>query len=145
MRVVIQQVEEAKVLINKKLYSSINNGMLIFLGIHKKDTVENIYPLVTKIMKLRIFKDDRNKSNLSISDLNFSILLVSQFTLYAKTRKGNRPSYTDAAPPQKARDLYDLFIKELKQYNINLQTGKFGANMDIHLTNKGPNTYILES
>ena len=145
MRVVIQQVEEAKVLINKKLYSSINNGMLIFLGIHKKDTIEHIYTLVTKIMKLRIFKDDRNKSNLSISDLNFSILLVSQFTLYANTRKGKRPSYTDAAAPQKAQDLYDLFIKELKQYNINLQTGKFGASMDIHLINKGPNTYILES
>ena len=145
MKVIIQQVECAKVLIDNKLYSSIDKGMLIFLGIHKDDTVQDINTLVKKILKIRIFKDVKNKSNFSISDLNLSILLVSQFTLYANMKKGNRPSYIDAANPKKAQSLYNLFIKELKQYNINLQTGQFGANMDIHLINKGPNTYILES
>ncbi len=145
MKVIIQQVEYARVLIDNKLYSSIDKGMLIFLGIHKDDTVEDINTLVKKILKIRIFKDVKNKSNFSISDLNLSILLVSQFTLYANMKKGNRPSYIDAANPKKAQSLYNLFIKELKQYNINLQTGQFGANMEIHLINKGPNTYILES
>ena len=145
MKVVIQQAEYAKVLIDNKLYSSIDKGMLIFLGIHKNDTVQDINTLVKKILKIRIFKDVKNKSNFSISDLNLSILLVSQFTLYANMKKGNRPSYIDAAKSKKAQSLYNLFIKELKQYNINLQTGQFGANMDIHLINKGPNTYILES
>ncbi len=145
MKVIIQQVEYAKVLIDNKLYSSIDKGMLIFLGIHKDDTVQDINTLVKKILKIRIFKDVKNKSNFSISDLNLSILLVSQFTLYANMKKGNRPSYIDAANPKKAQSLYNLFIKELKQYNINLQTGQFGANMEIHLINKGPNTYILES
>lgn len=145
MKVIIQQVECAKVLIDNKLYSSIDKGMLIFLGIHKDDTVQDINTLVQKILKIRIFKDVKNKSNFSISDLNLSILLVSQFTLYANMKKGNRPSYIDAAKSKKAQSLYNLFIKELKQYNINLQTGQFGANMDIHLINKGPNTYILES
>ena len=145
MKVVIQQAEYAKVLIDNKLYSSIDKGMLIFLGIHKNDTVQDINTLVKKILKIRIFKDVKNKSNFSISDLNLSILLVSQFTLYANMKKGNRPSYIDAAKSKQAQSLYNLFIKELKQYNINLQTGQFGANMDIHLINKGPNTYILES
>ena len=145
MKVIIQQVECAKVLIDNKLYSSIDKGMLIFLGIHKDDTVQDINTLVKKILKIRIFKDVKNKSNFSISDLNLSILLVSQFTLYANMKKGNRPSYIDAAKSKQAQSLYNLFIKELKQYNINLQTGQFGANMDIHLINKGPNTYILES
>ena len=145
MKVIIQQAESAKVLIDNKLYSSIDKGMLIFLGIHKDDTVQDINTLVKKILKIRIFKDVKNKSNFSISDLNLSILLVSQFTLYANMKKGNRPSYIDAAKSKQAQSLYNLFIKELKQYNINLQTGQFGANMDIHLINKGPNTYILES
>ena len=145
MKIVIQQVKEAKVFINNKLYSSINDGMLIFLGIHSKDTLENIKYLINKLVKLRIFKDNTNRMNLSILDLNYSILLVSQFTLYANIKKGNRPSFIDAASPDKAKELYNLFIKELNQYNINLETGKFGEKMDVQLINNGPNTFILES
>ena len=144
-KIVIQQVKEAKVFINNKLYSSINDGMLIFLGIHSKDTLENIKYLINKLVKLRIFKDNTNRMNLSILDLNYSILLVSQFTLYANIKKGNRPSFIDAASPDKAKELYNLFIKELNQYNINLETGKFGEKMDVQLINNGPNTFILES
>ena len=145
MKIVVQQVKEAKVFINNKLYSSINDGMLIFLGIHSKDTLENIKYLINKLVKLRIFKDNTHKMNLSILDLNYSILLVSQFTLYANIKKGNRPSFIDAASPDKAKELYNLFIKELNQYNINLETGKFGEKMDVQLINNGPNTFILES
>ena len=145
MKIVIQQVKEAKVLINNKIHSSINHGMLIFLGIHVDDTLENIKYLVKKLMRLRIFKDKNKKINLSIQDLNLSIMLVSQFTLYANTKKGNRPSFTNSAPIEKSKPLYNLFIEELNKYNINFKTGKFGENMEVHLINDGPNTFILES
>ena len=145
MKIVIQNVKEAKVFINNKIHSSIKNGMLIFLGVHSDDTLANIKYLINKLIKLRIFKDNEKKMNLSIQDLDLSIMLVSQFTLYANTEKGNRPSFIDAAPTNKAKELYDLFIKELHKYNINLQTGTFGANMEVHLINDGPNTFILES
>ena len=145
MKIVIQNVKEAKVFINNKIHSSIKNGMLIFLGVRSDDTLANIKYLINKLIKLRIFKDNEKKMNLSIQDLGLSIMLVSQFTLYANTEKGNRPSFVDAASINKAKELYDLFIKELHKYNINLQTGKFGANMEVHLINDGPNTFILES
>jgi len=145
MIVVVQQVKNAEVLINNKIYSSINKGMLIFIGIHAKDTFDDIKYLVKKIMQLRIFKDASNKMNLSILDLDLSILLISQFTLCANTKRGNRPSFIDAADPDKARKLYDLFIKEIIKYKINIETGEFGANMKINLVNDGPNTFILES
>jgi len=145
MIVVVQQVNNAEVLINNKIYSSINKGMLIFIGIHSKDTFDDIKYLVKKIMQLRIFKDANNKMNLSILDLDLSILLISQFTLCANTKRGNRPSFIDAADPDKARKLYDLFIKEINKYKINIETGEFGANMKINLVNDGPNTFILES
>ena len=145
MITVIQQVKNAKVLINNKIYSSINKGMLIFIGIHAKDTFDDIEYLVKKIMQLRIFKDASNKMNLSILDLDLSILLISQFTLCANTKRGNRPSFIDAADPDKAHKLYNLFIKEINKYKINIETGEFGANMKINLINDGPNTFILES
>ena len=145
MKLVIQQVNQAKVTINNNVYSSINKGMLIFLGIHQDDTLDNVQYLARKAVQLRIFKDQNNKMNLSIQDLNASILLVSQFTLYGDTFKGNRPSFIKAAKGEKAKNIYNLFINELNQYNVNLKTGKFGENMKISLINNGPNTFILES
>tara|TARA_Y100000590_G_C15701543_1_gene1006985 strand:+ start:751 stop:1188 length:438 start_codon:yes stop_codon:yes gene_type:complete len=145
MKIVAQQVIKASVYIDNKIYSSINRGMLIFLGIHHNDTVENIEYLINKVRKLRIFKDDKKKMNLSIQDLGLPILLVSQFTLCADVLKGNRPSFIKAAKPDKAKIVYDLFIEKLSYYNIIVKTGKFGANMQIKLINDGPNTFILES
>jgi len=145
MKLVVQQVDYAKVLIDNKLYNFINRGLLIFIGIHKNDDLENIQRLIKKILKLRIFTDQNNKMNLSVIDLNLSIMLVSQFTLYADIKKGNRPSFINTADPNKAEKLYNLFIEELSQHNINLKTGKFGANMKIELINDGPKTFILES
>ena len=145
MKLVIQQVKSAKVLINNKVYSSINKGLLVFLGIHQKDTAKSIQYLTKKLLKLRVFIDENNKMNLSIVDLNLSIMLVSQITLYADTQKGNRLSFIKAAKTQEAEQLYNLFISELNKYNINLETGKFGAQMEIKLINEGPKTFILES
>jgi len=145
MKLIVQQVDYAKVVINNKLYNAINQGLLIFIGIHKNDTLENIQYLIKKILKLRIFTDENNKMNLSVIDLNLSIMLISQFTLYANIKKGNRPSFINAAEPNKAETLYNLFIKELNQYDVNLKTGKFGADMKIELINDGPKTFILES
>ena len=145
MKLVVQQVNYAKVMIDNKLYSQINQGLLVFIGIHKEDTLEKITYLIKKILKLRIFTDKNNKMNLSVLDLNLSIMLISQFTLYAKTERGNRPSFINAADPNKAEKLYNFFIKELMKCGINLKTGKFGANMQIELINNGPKTFILES
>ena len=145
MKLIVQQVDYAKVVINNKLYNAINQGLLIFIGIHKNDTLENIQYLIKKILKLRIFTDENNKMNLSVIDLNLSIMLISQFTLYANIKKGNRPSFINTADPNKAERLYNLFIKELNQYDVNLKTGKFGADMKIELINDGPKTFILES
>ena len=145
MKLVVQQVNYAKVMIENKLYSEINQGLLVFIGIHKEDTLEKIQYLIKKILKLRIFTDKNNKMNLSVLELNLSIMLISQFTLYANTKKGNRPSFINTADPNKAEQLYNLFIKELNKCGINLKTGKFGANMQIELINNGPKTFILES
>ena len=145
MKLVVQQVDYAKVMIDNKLYSQINQGLLVFIGIHKEDTLEKIQYLVKKILKLRILTDKNNKMNLSVLDLNLSIMLISQFTLYANTERGNRPSFINTADANKAEKLYNLFIKELNEYGINLKTGKFGANMQIELINNGPKTFILES
>ena len=118
---------------------------MIFLGIKKEDRKEDVKYLVNKIIKLRIFNDSNNSMNLSVLDKNFSIMVVSQFTLYGNCKKGNRPSFTNAEIPSKAEKLYELFIDELKKYNINLQSGKFGANMSVKLINNGPVTFWLDS
>ena len=146
MIAVLQRVKSAQVNINNKQYSKINNGLLILLGINKIDTITDIEYLINKIVQLRIFNDDDDKMNLSVSDINGDILIVSQFTLLANVQKGRRPSFVDSAKPDYAKELYDLFIKQLKKYdNINIQTGQFGAMMDVKLINNGPATFILDS
>ena len=145
MRVLLQRVSKASVVINNENFSSIDNGLLIFLGIQTHDTLKDIQYLVHKIVKLRIFNDEKGMINLSIVDKQYSIMLVSQFTLYGNCKKGNRPSFINAAKPEKAKILYQLFIDELKKYNINLETGKFGANMTINLINNGPVTLWIDS
>ena len=146
MIAVLQRVKSAQVYINCKQYSAINNGILILLGINKIDTISDVKYLINKIVQLRIFNDDEDKMNLSISDINGDILVVSQFTLLANIQKGRRPSFTDSAKPDAAKKLYDLFIDQLKEYNnLNIQTGVFGSMMNIKLINNGPATFILNS
>ena len=145
MRILLQRVSQASVVINNNNFSSINKGLLVFLGIQTKDDLRDVQYLTRKLVHLRIFNDDKGLMNLSIIDKQYSIMLVSQFTLYGNCKKGNRPSFVNAEEPKKAKILYQLFIDELKKYNINLATGKFGANMTINLTNNGPVTLWIDS
>jgi len=146
MRAVIQRVSEASVTVNNKVISSINTGLLVLLGIEDADTSEDIIWLIGKLSKMRIFSDSEGKMNLSLTDCNGSLLLVSQFTLHAMTAKGNRPSFIRSAKPEKAIPVYEEFIKIWQQQtNIPIQTGEFGADMKINLLNDGPVTIIIDS
>lgn len=144
MKVVIQRVENANVVIDNSVYNSIDYGLMILLGISKNDSIEDIKYLINKIINLRIFKKN-NKMDLSVKDINGEILLISQFTLYADTRRGNRPSFTNSLSYEEALKLYDCFIKELTKEHIKFKTGKFGENMKISLVNDGPVTIIIDS
>ena len=145
MIAILQRVTSAQVYINEKIYNKINKGLLIFLGISQDDTKEDIKYLINKIIELRIFNDINNKMNLSITNIKGDILVVSQFTLLANTKRGRRPSFTGSANPNLAKQLYDLFLDKIKTYDLNVKTGKFGALMDVKLTNNGPATFILNS
>ena len=147
MRALIQRVSKASVAIDGKMYSSIEKGLLILLGIKIHDTAEDARSIAEKSCALRIFEDDQQKMNLSVCDIGGSVLAVSQFTLYGDTRKGNRPSFMDAAPPAEAEPLYNIFVDQLRQKlgNDRVSTGLFRAMMDIELVNNGPVTVMLES
>ncbi len=141
----IQRVNHSEVLIKGKVFSKINTGLLIFLGIEKEDTKEDLDYIIKKTINLRIFPDEQNKMNLSIKDINGEILIVSQFTLCADIRKGRRPSYIKAAEPEKANLLYLEMIKRIQNLNINVKSGKFGENMKVNIVNNGPLTIIINS
>lgn len=146
MRVVVQRVERASVGIDNKLYSSIEKGLLVLLGIEDEDTEKDIDYLCKKISKLRIFDDENGVMNLSVKDINGEILLVSQFTLHASTKKGNRPTYIRASKPDYAIPLYKKFISELeKETEREIKTGEFGADMKVELINDGPVTIIIDT
>jgi D-tyrosyl-tRNA(Tyr) deacylase len=146
MRVVIQRVTEASVQIDEQLYSAIKKGLLIFVGIEVDDTLEDADWLSKKIVSLRIFSDNEGKMNLDIKQLNGEILLISQFTLHAQTKKGNRPSYIRSARPEQAIPLYEKFIELISnELGKSIQTGKFGADMKIQLVNDGPVTILIDS
>lgn len=146
MRVVIQRVKEASVLIDKGLHSAIQGGLLVFVGIAQEDTAEDVQWLVKKIANMRIFSDASGLMNLSIKDIDGNLLLVSQFTLLANATKGNRPSYIKAARPEHAIPLYEKMIKDLNvALNQEIKTGVFGEAMRIELINDGPVTILLDS
>ena len=146
MRTVIQRVTEAKVDIQQKTVGSINQGFVVLLGVEDADTVEDAKWLAAKICKLRLFDDDDGKMNLDIKDVAGNILVVSQFTLHAKTKKGNRPSYIKAGKPEYANQLYEYFIDELIQIiDKPIQSGVFGANMQISMVNDGPVTIVIDT
>ena len=146
MRIVIQKVLRAHVTIDEKVVGAIEQGLLLFLGVHKEDKAMDLDEFVEKLIYLRIFEDEKGKMNRSLQETNGSILCVSQFTLYGDITKGRRPSFGDAAPPLVAKPLYDYFVESLKNKigNDRVKTGKFGAHMKVHLVNDGPVTFIFE-
>lgn len=144
MKVIIQRVINSSVLIDNDVEKSINQGLMILLGMTYNDTNEDINYLVNKIVNLRIFEKD-NKMNLSVKDINGSILLIPQFTLYADCKKGNRPSFKDALEPTLANTLFEEFKKELMNTDINVEYGKFASDMKVSLINDGPVTIIIDS
>ena len=146
MKVVIQRVSEASVSIQKKVKADIGKGMLILLGIEEADAEEDVSWLTSKIAKLRIFDDERGIMNLNIQQIEGEVLIISQFTLHASTKKGNRPSYIKAARPEKAVPLYKTFINQLQSITDKpIKTGEFGAEMAVQLVNDGPVTIIIDS
>jgi len=146
MKVVLQRVTQASVTIENKVKASIHQGLLILLGIENEDTSEDITWLCNKILKMRIFNDENGVMNLSLDDINGEILLISQFTLHASTKKGNRPSYIKAAKPDVAIPLYESFIQEMQsQLGKEIGTGIFGADMKVDLVNDGPVTIVVDS
>lgn len=144
MRVVIQRVEEAELVVDNSIISSIQRGLIIYLGITQEDNTNDITWLTQKISNLRIFSDENGKMNLSVKDIGGEAIVVSQFTLYASTKKGNRPSYLRSAKPEIAIPLYEEFVVTLRN-SLPVQTGVFGADMQISYTNAGPVTIIIDS
>ncbi|NGX63206.1 MAG: D-aminoacyl-tRNA deacylase [Candidatus Anoxychlamydiales bacterium] len=144
MRAVIQRVKNANVQVDKKVVGKIDQGILVLFGCHKDDTENKIDYLVDKITNMRIFSDENDKMNLSLKDINGDILIVSQFTLLADTKKGRRPSFINSMQPMEAEKFYEKFILKMKQHIKNVETGIFGAKMQISLINDGPVTFVLD-
>lgn len=145
MRAVIQCVNEASVTVDNTTLASIGKGALVLLGIGHGDTAKTAQKLWNKIYKLRMFDDAEGKTNLSLGDIQGDVLIVSQFTLYASCKKGDRPSFTDAAKPDQAHELYEYFVSLARADVKNVDTGKFGAMMEVSLTNHGPFTLVLDT
>ena len=145
MKIVLQRVLQAKVEVDEKTVGEIGKGYLVFIGISNEDTKEIADKMIEKISKLRIFEDENGKTNLSIADVNGEILVVSQFTLYADCKKGNRPSFINAGSPQMAEELYNYILKRCEELFANTEHGIFGADMKVSLVNDGPFTIVLDS
>ena len=145
MRLIVQRVQHADVKVNGETVGAIEKGFLVLVGISKDDTKKTADRMVKKLCGLRIFEDENKKTNLSLSDVDGSMLLISQFTLYADCKKGYRPSFTNAGAPETAEALYEYVVEQAKQYVPNVQKGIFGADMKVSLLNDGPFTVILDS
>lgn len=146
MRIVVQRAKDASVTIEGKIHGAINHGLVVLVGIEHEDTTEDADWLIGKLSNLRIFSDEEGKMNLSIQDIRGQFLVISQFTLHASTKKGNRPSYIAAARPETAIPFYDYFIAQLrKESQLPVETGVFGADMQVQLINDGPVTIIIDS
>lgn len=145
MRTVIQRVKHASVSVGGERVGAIEEGLLIYLGVAKGDSTEEAKWLATKIAKLRIFKDEHDKMNNALTDVGAGVLVISQFTLLANLRKGNRPSWDDSAPPEEAERLYEEFVTQMRALVPTVETGVFGAHMDVRYTNDGPVTFVLDA
>lgn len=144
MRLVIQRVANAKVDVDGKTVGKIGKGFMVLCGITHTDTEAEADYLAKKLCNLRVFEDENGKMNLALKDIGGELLIISQFTLYANTKDGNRPSFVDAAKPDLAKPLYEYFLKKCTEYGINVEKGVFGAKMEVSLLNDGPVTIILE-
>ncbi len=144
MKLVVQRVKNAKVTVNNKIVGSINEGFMVLLGVTHSDIKETADYLVKKLCNLRVFKDENEKMNLSIKDIDGELLIVSQFTLYADCQSGNRPSFINSAKPEYANEIYEYFVQKCANEVKRVETGEFGANMQVELLNDGPVTIILE-
>lgn len=145
MRAVVQRVKEASVEVENKIVGEIEKGLLVLLGVGVGDTKEDLEYTVNKILGLRIFEDENGKMNLSLKDVKGEILVISQFTLYGDVRKGRRPSFTDSADPKIADEMYKEFITKCKEEGISVESGEFGADMNVALINQGPVTIMIDS
>ncbi len=145
MRAVVQRVSHASVRVDGEITGSIEKGLLVFLGVGQEDTENDAQRLAAKIAKLRIFSDENDKINLSVQDVGGAILVVSQFTLYADCRKGNRPNFMNAGSPEAAERLYEYFSDECRKYAEKVEQGVFGADMKVELLNDGPFTVVLDN
>ena len=146
MRIVLQRVVEASVKINESIKGSVDKGLLLFLGIEAEDNEEDIDWLVQKVSNLRVFEDENGKMNLSVKEIEGEVLVISQFTLFASTKKGNRPSFIKAAKPAIAIPLYEQFLQKIKSVSsLKVESGEFGADMKVSLCNDGPVTILIDS
>jgi D-aminoacyl-tRNA deacylase len=145
MRAVLQRVREASVIVNDSTVASIRTGIVILLGVTKSDTPADADYLLNKVLELRIFPDEAGKMNRNIREAGGSLIVVSQFTLYADCRKGRRPSFDQAAPPEQAQSLYNYFVESARRGPVPVETGVFQAHMEVHIVNQGPVTIILDS
>ena len=145
MRAVVQRVKEAGVKVDHKIVGRISKGLLVFLGVGEEDSEIDLNYLVHKILGLRIFQDENDKMNLSVLDINGEILVISQFTLYGDVRKGKRPSFIKSAHPEIGNRFYEEFITKINESGVKVESGKFGAHMDIDLINDGPVTILIDS
>lgn len=145
MRLVVQRVTNASVKVEEEITGAINEGYMVLVGVTHEDTEEDVLYLAEKLAHLRIFEDENRKMNRSLLDIKGSVLSVSQFTLYGDTRKGRRPNFMKAAKPDAANSLYECFNKTLREKGIHVETGRFGAMMDVTLTNSGPVTILMDS
>jgi D-aminoacyl-tRNA deacylase len=145
MRAVVQRVKKAKVMVDGSVKGSINEGLLVYLGVHADDAEKDCKYTADKIINLRIFEDENGKMNKSLIDTKGEILVISQFTLFGDTRKGRRPSYNEAAPPEKGNNLYLKTVKMIRDIGIKTETGDFGAKMEVDYINAGPVTLLVDS
>ena len=145
MRFVIQRVQYASVTVDNNVIGKINNGFMVLIGVENADTKEIADKMVSKLVNMRIFQDENDKMNLSLNDVNGELLLISQFTLYANCKKGNRPSFTEAGKPDMANEMYEYIISKCKESVEVVEKGEFGADMKVELLNDGPVTIILDS
>ncbi len=145
MRAVVQRISRAKVTVENEIVGQVGKGFLVLLGVSQDDTQDDVIFMAQKIAGLRVFRDTEGKMNLSLQDVGGQMLVVSQFTLYGDCRKGRRPSFVQAAPPEKADELYQSFVAEVRGQGIHVETGQFQADMDVELVNEGPVTLLIES
>ncbi len=145
MRLVIQKAKNASVKVDNQVIGHIDHGFMVLVGVTHSDTEKDAEYCARKVANMRLFEDDEGKTNLSLADVDGSVLSISQFTLYGNTRKGNRPSFVSAAEPEQANQLYEYFNQELQKYDIEVATGQFGAHMAVDFINDGPMTILIDS